>query len=236
LFFVIWWSVAAVLNTNIKGVAGEGKNSENVYYSTWVCCISSYILLDDWCVTGKVFSLKKFIRDAPHHSSGWFMLSIFSLLNFFCFYFLYIYWEEGTIDYPEMHIIYENVSQLQWVWIMTLCFLTGITSLSFLLVEIFRIDDNKSSLENIFEGSILLVLVVGWIPTVVVATMPGGAASTVGNSYFLTWGCGVLVIRIFVAKIQSWRKQIYEVRSRQLQEYHDAQAKAVSMNTIDVTI
>ena len=97
---------------------------------------------------------------------------------------------------------------------MTLCFLTGITSLSFLLVEIFRIDDNKSSLENIFEGSILLVLVVGWIPTVVVATMPGkitfrniaffiftkcdyyvmsflcfigGAASTVGNTFYLTW-------------------------------------------------
>ena len=70
-------------------MAGEGKQSENVYYSTWVCCVTSLILLDEWCVTAKVFSIKKFISDAPHHAAGWFMLSVLSFVNFFCYFMLY---------------------------------------------------------------------------------------------------------------------------------------------------
>ena len=72
-------------------------------------------------------------------------------------------------------------------------------ALGFVLVELFRdvTADGRSlkpRFENLIEGIVFAALCVAWIPTVIVATTPGGAASLTGNAYFFTW---LLVVFLF---------------------------------------
>lgn len=86
------------------------------------------------------------------------------------------------------------------VTVFTIC-----PSVVFVLVEIFRetkADGSavaKTSTETSVEGICFLILVLAWIPTVMVATTPSGAASLIGNSYFFTW-----LLIIFISEGLIW--------------------------------
>lgn len=85
----------------------------------------------------------------------------------------------------------------------------------------------KGPLENILEGFCLLLLVLAWIPTVVVATTPGGAASLVGNSYFLTWMSTVFVMETFIWFVHDLRKGVHSALQVKEREYQKFQTEVV---------
>jgi len=96
-------------------------------------------------------------------------------------------------------------------------------------------ETKKTSVEMMLEGFLLLLLVILWVPTVVMSTMASkGAASVVGNAYFLTWGSTVIVIHTFIRWLKMWRKGIHEVVIRQTNEYLESQFRASrDMSSID---
>ena len=46
----LWWSVATGVETSVTGIAGDGKGQYSLYYSTWACCLTSFWMLERWCV------------------------------------------------------------------------------------------------------------------------------------------------------------------------------------------
>jgi hypothetical protein len=50
LLFTFWWSIATGVETSVTGIAGDGKGQYSLYYSTWACCLTSFWMLERWCV------------------------------------------------------------------------------------------------------------------------------------------------------------------------------------------
>ena len=82
---------------------------------------------------------------------------------------------------------------IQWQLIVGLLVLTIVPAIAFVVVEIFRQTNadgtnmEKSRVENICEGLVLLALILCWIPSIIWVTVPKGAASLIGNTYFFSW-------------------------------------------------
>ena len=74
---------------------------------------------------------------------------------------------------------------------------------------------------------VLLLLVLAWIPTVILATTPGGVASLVGNSYFFTWATTVFVLETGIWWIHDWRKRIHFILQQQEREYETIKAQVL---------
>ena len=112
---------------------------------------------------------------------------------------------------------FDDISDGQWQLLLSVTSFTIIPSVVFVFIELFRDSDDdgsiqsKTKLEIIIEGVCFLVLTLMWIPTVIIATTPGGAASLIGNAYFFTW---LLVVFLFEGIV--WF--IHDVR----QEQHNA--------------
>jgi hypothetical protein len=53
-FLTTWWTVAAGVNTSVRGLAGDGRGQFSLYYSTWVCCFTCYWMVERWWVAAGV--------------------------------------------------------------------------------------------------------------------------------------------------------------------------------------
>jgi hypothetical protein len=62
-FLTTWWTVAALANTSVRGLAGDGRGQFSLYYSTWVCCFTCYWMVERWWVAAGVCSF--LIRSCP---------------------------------------------------------------------------------------------------------------------------------------------------------------------------
>jgi len=49
-FLVLLWSVGTGFAPSVGGIAGDGKGQYNLYYSNWVCCFTSFWMLERWVV------------------------------------------------------------------------------------------------------------------------------------------------------------------------------------------
>ena len=49
-FMSIWWAVGTGVGTSVTGIAGDGKGQYSLYYSYWVCCLTSLWALEKWWV------------------------------------------------------------------------------------------------------------------------------------------------------------------------------------------
>jgi hypothetical protein len=85
----------------------------------------------------------------------------------------------------------------------------------------------KSEWETILEGIVLGLLALAWIPSVIVATTPGGVASFVGNAYFFTWLCTIFVMETSVWWIHDWRKRIQSQLEQQEVDYRKIQQEVL---------
>jgi len=232
LFLAVWWSIATWFLTTMRGIAGYGKNRNNLYISTWVCCWTSFLILEEWCkAAAGLVSLHTFVKEWPYRAPGWMVLGFCSFVNFLFIWDIYNNWEEGSEGNPVALYLYGNVSDVQWKWLIFICLFTSPVSLLFLLAELFRTSP-KSNTENMIEGIIVLILIIAWIPTVVVTTTYGGAASLIGNAYFFTWGCTVIAIETFYLWLKDWRRKIHQVRKEQMKEYDIARAQVMNNNAI----
>jgi hypothetical protein len=103
----------------------------------------------------------------------------------------------------------------------------------FVLIELFREtkedgkNQTKSVGETIFEGVCFVLLVLAWIPTVIIATTPGGAASLIGNAYFFTWILVIFVVEGSVWFIHDVRKEQHRMLREKEEEYLKRQRKVL---------
>lgn len=77
-------------------------------------------------------------------------------------------------------------------------------------------------IRNHAEGIVIHILTLIWVPTVFIVTIPGGAASLLGNTYFTTWGCSFSVVGTLVWWQRTWREGIFEMIEEQQNEYEKA--------------
>jgi hypothetical protein len=73
----------------------------------------------------------------------------------------------------------------------------------------------------------LVLLVLAWIPTVIIATSPGGAASLVGNAYFFTWINTVFVMETFIWFVHDLRKGVHSALQVKEREYKKFQREVI---------
>ena len=232
LFFVIWWVVATWIQTSVGGISGTGKGQYNLYFSTWACCWTSIWTLERWIVASGMASFKDFLAEWPNRAPSWIATLILSFCTLLTYLDLYLNWDEqGSSDILQEQL--SVVGRSQWQWLLFVASITIPCALVFVVVEVFRTQgpeadsNHKSQWETVLEGVILLLLVLGWIPSVMVATTPGGIASLVGNSYFFTWATTVFVMETFVWWIHDWRKRIHLILQRQQEEYEKIQEKVL---------
>jgi hypothetical protein len=88
-------------------------------------------------------------------------------------------------------------------------------------------DDVKGSLETVAEAFCLSLLTLGWVPSVIVVTTPGGFASQLGNAYFWTWGTTIFVMETFLWFIHDYRGNVQRAILEKENEYKEHKAKVL---------
>ena len=143
----------------------------------------------------------------------WIVTFLLSLIDFMFVLDTYRNWEEGSGTSPFLIKLYTDVKQAEWTLLFFVTSLTFMTSLVWCLAEIFRenvtnVDNVKSDVEFFVEQVIIHCIALLWIVTVCISTMPGGAASLLGNLYFTTWGTLFAVIGTLLWCVKDWRGMI----------------------------
>jgi hypothetical protein len=225
LCLVIWWIIATWIQTSVNGIAGDGKGQYNLYFSTWACCWTSIWTLERWMVASGMASFKQFLASWPNRAPGWCTILFISFCTMLCLVDLFVNWSEGSAVLVAQ---LTPVGESQWNWLLFVASVTIPCAAGFVIVEIFREDKHEGSQEKsewgtILEGVIFLLLVLAWIPSVIVATTPGGVASLVGNTYFFIWATTVFVMETAVWWVHDWRKRIHQQLQVQQDEYRKIQ-------------
>jgi hypothetical protein len=128
---------------------------------------------------------------------------------------------------------FEQVPDGQWQWLVIVTVFTFAPATGFVLVELFRETradggvTESSSGEKIFEGFCVFTLILAWIPTVMIATTPGGAASLIGNAYYFTWILVIFVFDCFVWYIHDLRKELHLALKEKEHEYKKHQLQVL---------
>lgn len=118
-----------------------------------------------------------------------------------------------------------------WYWLIIFTTFTLLSSVGFVLMEIFRAtkdeENRRHTSLNAVEGSCFFFLAIAWIPTVMVATTPGGPASLIGNAYFSTWLLVIFVFEGLVWFIHDMRQRIHKSLKEKQDEYRLRQQQIV---------
>lgn len=128
-------------------------------------------------------SMKTFIKSWPHRAPGWIAIFISDFFTL-CWY-VDVYSEYGEDSFngsPEpspLEYYYKNIPNTQYELLLFVASATLLPSAAFVFMEIFRVssDDKKGTVETVVEAISLFVLACAWVPTVCIATTPGGFAS-----------------------------------------------------------
>ena len=236
LFLVGWWSVATVVQTSVRGIAGDGKEQYNLYYSTWVCVWTSVWTLERKMVDYSGWpTLRTFVTSWPYRAPGWIAILVCCFFTLFWYVDLYLNTAQDLSSIPSQLLpLYEDIPRAQYQWLLFVAAFTLLPSSVFIFVEIFREsqDQVKGNLETILEGFCLMLLCMGWIPSVIVATTPGGFAASVGNAYFFTWLTTVFGMETFLWFIHDFRGTVHAALQVKEQEYRQHQLQILEQTRV----
>ncbi|KAL3938487.1 MAG: hypothetical protein SGARI_001729 [Bacillariaceae sp.] len=225
---LLWWFIATCIQTGVRGIAGDGKEQYNIYYSTWFCMLSALFCLESKATDFGFPAMKKFVKSWPNRAPGWIAILACDFFVLFWYVDLYI----NTKQYPErvadqLAPYYNEIPSSQYEWLIFVASATLLPSAAFIFAEIFRDSSKenheKSSVETYTEGGCLLALTLAWIPSVIVTTTPGGFASFVGNAYFFTWATTVFVIETSMWFIRDSRGGVHRTILQKEKEYRKHQ-------------
>eukprot|EP00580_Thalassiosira_gravida_P015284 CAMPEP_0201663590 /NCGR_PEP_ID=MMETSP0494-20130426/5331_1 /ASSEMBLY_ACC=CAM_ASM_000839 /TAXON_ID=420259 /ORGANISM="Thalassiosira gravida, Strain GMp14c1" /LENGTH=373 /DNA_ID=CAMNT_0048142209 /DNA_START=514 /DNA_END=1635 /DNA_ORIENTATION=- len=226
LSLTLFWCISTWFNTTIRGPAGEGKDQSNLYFTSWICLWACFWTLESWCTTSGRASFERFVRSWPNRCPLWIVTFLLSLLDFLFALDLYRHWgdESGAAYNPYVYKLYGEVREAEWSFLFTVTGVTFVVSLAWALAEIFResrtnVGSVKSDVENYVEGLTAHVLCGLWIILVCIVTMPGGAASLLGNLYFTTWSTLFSVISTLIWYHRDWRREINKVIREEEEKY-----------------
>lgn len=129
------------------------------------------------------------------------------------------------------HHHFFNEKQGLWLWLIILAVSTFLAATAFVVVEIVRetkeTRNQKPKNETLVEGICFFSLVLAWIPTVVMATAPGGPASLIGNAYFFTWLLVIFIFEGVVWYIHDVRQALHRVLKEKDREYRKRQQEII---------
>jgi hypothetical protein len=222
-FLLVWWSVATIIQTGVRGIAGDGKEQYNLYCSTWLCCYTC-----GWTMERKLLefgypTVGGFVTSWPYRAPGW--IAIFSSCFFTLFWYvdLFINTAKFTDRVAEpLKPFYSNIPKSQYQWLLLVASVTLLPSGVFIAAELLRESNDfvvKGHLELVLEGFCLFLLAASWIPSVIAATTPGGFASLIGNAYFFTWATTIFVVETFVWFIHDFRGNVHKALMEKEAEY-----------------
>ncbi|KAL3777097.1 hypothetical protein ACHAWO_010469 [Cyclotella atomus] len=228
-FLTFLWIITTWSNTSIRGPAGY-KDNYNLYWSTWICCFTSFWILEAWSTsTGRASSVFQYQQTVslPPQGPMWIVTFILAFTDFVFALDASRNWEDGLEGYPYTRKYFSRVRNAEWVLLIFVTAATFACSLAWVLAEIFRENktnrmNTKSDQENHVEGIMIHLLTAIWVPTVFIVTVPGGAASLLGNMYFTTWSCSFAVVGLLVWWQRQWREGIFEMIEEQQHEYDKA--------------
>jgi hypothetical protein len=233
-FLVIWWSIATGIQTAVGGIAGDGKGQYSLFFSSWLCCVTSWWILERWFVAAGTSSLQSFVTSWPYRAPVWICIAFISLLTLIWYLNLWQNYSKLTRDEEVVVLdLFRNIPEGHWQWLTIITVFTLLTAVSFILAELFRdtkadgSNEKKSKIENYIEGFVIAAFVVGWTPTVVVATIPGGAASLIGNAYFFTWILVVFLFEALVCWMHDYRWEIHHALVEKSKEYTNRQQQVL---------
>lgn len=215
---------------SVRGIAGDGKEQYNLYYSIWCCLCVSVLTLESKMTEYGWPKIKVFVKSWPHRAPGW--ISIFGFDFFTLFWYVDLYINSAQNEdrvHDELVEVYKDIPTSQYEWLMFVASVTLLPAMAFIFIEIFRDSSitEKPSVESYAEGVCLLVLTFAWIPSVIVATTPGGFASVIGNSYFFTWATTIFVIETAMWFVHDSRWQVHQALVQKEQEYRRHQQKVL---------
>jgi hypothetical protein len=234
VFLVLWWSVAAGVSTSITGIAGDGKSQYSLYCAGWLGCLISWWCLEKWWVAAGWSSWQSFVMSWPYRAPAWLCIMFLSMFTFI--WYMDLWQKHSHLDPTTEKVVFvlmASISTGQWQWLVIVVVFTFVASFAFVAAELFRdikadgSNEEKTEVENVVEGVILLLLVLAWIPTVVVATTPGGAASLIGNAYFFTWLLVVFLFEALVWWIHDYRLEIHQELQRKQHDYRKKQREVL---------
>jgi hypothetical protein len=219
---LIWWFIATIVQTSVRGIAGDGKEQYNLYYSTWVCLWTMIWTLERKLCDFGYATIKGFVTSWPYRAPGWIAILISCFFTLFWYVDLFLNTAQNTDRVPPtLKPFYSAIPKSQYQWLLFVATFTLLPCAVFIFVELFRESQNvvKGNLETILEGCFLAMLSLGWIPSVIVATTPGGFASLVGNAYFFTWMTTVFVMETFLWFIHDFRASVHTALQEKEKEY-----------------
>ncbi len=82
IFLVILWLVTIWFNTAIRGIAGEGSEQYNLYFTSWLCLWTTFWTLERWFVSSGMSSFEKFVSSWPNRCKLWIITFILSFSDF----------------------------------------------------------------------------------------------------------------------------------------------------------
>lgn len=82
IFLVILWMVTIWFNTTIRGLAGEGSEQYNLYFTSWLCLWTSFWTLERWFVSSGKSSFETFVSSWPNRCKLWIITLILSFSDF----------------------------------------------------------------------------------------------------------------------------------------------------------
>jgi hypothetical protein len=228
MFLLLWWFLATCVQTGVRGIAGDGKEQYNIYYSTWFCTLAALFCLESKLTEYDWPNIKTFVKSWPNRAPGWIAILIFDFFAVFWYVDLYINTSQNLDRISDsLKPFWGEIPASQYEWLIFVASVTLLPATVFIFVEIFRDSSQEASekppLENKLEGIALLLLTVGWIPSVIVATTPGGFASYIGNAYFFTWATAVLVLETTMWFIHDSRGGVRQMILQKEQEYRQHQ-------------
>ena len=200
--------------TSIHGIAGDGRGQFNLYFSTWLAMITNLNIFETWLVAAGHESVYQAVRSWPNRAPGWIMIFIATLSCMLSIVDIFLRYNDAGLT-ERLCTIYDSIPTVQWYCLIAACVLSFTTAFGFSLITLFRRKDYhvrniKSTFEFSLEGICLAVMVFVWVPIVVVARTDG-AASELGNSYFLTWASTLVVFQTFINWMQDWRKGVHDI-------------------------
>jgi len=234
VFLVIWWGLATWFNTSAGGIACEGSDQLNIFFSTWICLIICFWTVERYRKASGQTSTEDFLNQMPGCTSAWVaaVLANTFVLTFSMRLKNYVLSLDATTVNPTIADVYLDnpPASYQWELIAVVSSLSILFGMIFVLIELFR-SGKKGKWESIVEGIILCTLTVAWIPTVTIVTVPGGIAEIIGNTYIWSWASTVTVLRTFSKWIRAWRESIHDMIERQVIEYEQAKRQALRRRT-----
>jgi hypothetical protein len=136
---ILWWFVAAIVQTSVRGIAGDGKTQYNLFYSSWVCCWTTLWIGEGMVVDYGYPTFRTFVTSWPYRAPGWIAIFLVDLFTLWWYINLFNHTKRNAEWLPKQtKPFYEDIPEAQYQLMLFVSAITLVPSAAFIIVEILR--------------------------------------------------------------------------------------------------